>query len=90
MLKRAEFVVKGLVQGVGFRYYVYRHARILGLKGYTQNTYDGNVYVVAEGEESDLIDLQKQLWVGPSEAYVEDIYAKFIDYTGDFHDFGIR
>jgi acylphosphatase len=36
-LKHAKIIVNGLVQGVGFRYFVIRHAQKLGLKGYTKN-----------------------------------------------------
>ena len=36
---RAEIVVNGLVQGVGYRYFVVREAKKLGLKGYTKNLY---------------------------------------------------
>ena len=42
-LKRAKIIVTGLVQGVGFRYFVMRHADNLNLKGYTQNIFTGEV-----------------------------------------------
>ena len=48
---RAEIIVNGLVQGVGFRYFVYREALKLNLTGYTKNLYTGEVLTVAEGEK---------------------------------------
>ena len=46
-----RFLVSGVVQGVGFRWFVARHARALGLGGYAQNLPDGRVEVVASGGE---------------------------------------
>lgn len=44
-----RFLVSGMVQGVGFRWFVARHARALGLGGYARNLPDGRVEVVASG-----------------------------------------
>ena len=49
MQSRAEIIVNGLVQGVGFRYFVYREARDLELKGFVKNLYTGEVFTAAEG-----------------------------------------
>ena len=46
---RAEIVVNGLVQGVGFRYFVMREAQKLELKGFVKNLYSGEVLTVIEG-----------------------------------------
>jgi len=53
--------VNGLVQGVGFRYFVYREAAKLGLKGLTKNLYSGEVLTVVEGEKAMIEDLIKKL-----------------------------
>ena len=47
---RAEITVNGLVQGVGFRYYILRQAHNLGLTGFVKNLYTGEVYILTEGE----------------------------------------
>jgi acylphosphatase len=71
MIRR--FVVAGLVQGVGYRWFVARHARPLGLAGYACNLGDGRVEVVASGEESALHALEQLLRRGPANAQVSGI-----------------
>ncbi len=88
--KRAEFRVYGIVQGVGFRYFVYRNATNLGLTGYAKNMFDGTVYVVAEGEEEQLQKLYEYLCVGSSHSYIEKVDAKFSEYEGTFRTFDIK
>ncbi|CUT02300.1 Acylphosphatase, partial [Candidatus Kryptonium thompsonii] len=46
----AHIIVKGLVQGVGFRWFVQKHANHLGLKGWTRNLSNGDVEIEVEGE----------------------------------------
>lgn len=89
-LKRAEFVVNGFVQGVGFRFFVYRKATELNLKGFVQNQYDGSVRVVAEGKQSELEFLFNLLNEGPSRAHVQDVLIEYSDYKNEFDGFGIR
>jgi acylphosphatase len=69
----ARFVVVGMVQGVGFRWYVARHARAIGLTGYARNLPDGTVEVVADGPEASLPELERLLRTGPANARVERV-----------------
>ncbi len=69
----ARFVVYGMVQGVGFRWYVARHARAIGLTGYARNLPDGSVEVVVDGPESSLPELERLLRTGPAHARVEHV-----------------
>lgn len=85
----AEFIVEGYVQGVGFRYFVWRTAAALGLKGYVKNLYDGNVKVVAEGYEEKINDLYEYLKVGPSRAMVKNVIYEKFDFTGSFKEFDV-
>ena len=69
-----RFVVSGLVQGVGFRWFVARHARALGLGGYARNLPDGRVEVVAGGGPADALGrLEELLRAGPAHALVEGL-----------------
>lgn len=65
--------VRGLVQGVGFRYFVYRAAQELGLTGYVKNLDDGRVEVYAVGSEDQLSELARRLWKGPAHADVRSV-----------------
>ena len=78
---RAEAVVSGRVQGVGFRRYVRGWARKLGLAGWVRNEPDGTVRLVAEGAPAALDRLARVLWGGPPGARVEavDLQRKGVD-----------
>ena len=66
----SRYVITGRVQGVGFRYFVAREARSLGLAGWVRNLVDGRVEVLAAGEDSALGVLEGRLWQGPPTAMV--------------------
>jgi acylphosphatase len=68
-----RFLVSGLVQGVGFRWFVARHARSLGLAGYARNLPDGRVEVVVSGPDEALPALERLLRAGPANAQVERV-----------------
>jgi acylphosphatase len=74
-----RYLVSGLVQGVGFRWFAYRHARRLRLTGYVRNRPDGTVEVVAAGEPADLAALEKLLRAGPDHARVDRVEASELD-----------
>lgn len=65
-----RFVVRGRVQGVGFRYFVMHEAEGLGVSGFARNLPDGSVEVVAEAEDPALQQLEQRLRQGPSFARV--------------------
>jgi len=68
-----RFLVHGRVQGVGFRWWVWRQATRLGLRGLARNLRDGSVEVVAEGSDGALMDLEGLLAQGPPAAQVERV-----------------
>ena len=68
-----RYLVGGAVQGVGFRWFVHRHAARLRLRGWAQNLPDGKVEVVAEGADETLAELELLLRQGPSRAQVDSI-----------------
>jgi acylphosphatase len=65
--------VTGIVQGVGFRWFVRERARRLGLSGWVRNLADGSVEVAASGAEHQLELLRRELQRGPNGARVEDV-----------------
>ena len=88
-----RFLVSGVVQGVGFRWFVARHARALGLGGYARNLPDGRVEVVtAGGEDQALERLAELLRAGPAHAQVERLERQddVSDETVSSRSFDIR
>src|SRR4030088_1141716 len=74
--KRVEarrFVVRGRVQGVGFRWFVEREAHILGVAGWVRNNPDGSVEVLAIGSRDQLLALRPRLRAGPRAARVDEV-----------------
>jgi acylphosphatase len=69
----AHILIRGLVQGVGFRYFVQQKAQDAGLSGWVRNLPDGTVETVAEGSESDLRSWIESLRQGPGSARVENL-----------------
>jgi acylphosphatase len=69
----AKFLVSGEVQGVGYRWFVARHSRRLGLHGHARNLNDGRVEVVVCGEQEGLDELEVLLAAGPAHAQVSRV-----------------
>jgi acylphosphatase len=88
-MRRLEAVVRGYVQGVGYRAFAAREARSLGLTGTVRNEPDGSVRVVAEGEEAALRDFMGRLERGPSEAEVSHVDVQWSSSAGKFPSFRI-
>lgn len=68
-----HFVVKGRVQGVGFRWFVLSEAAAIGLRGWVRNTDDGHVEVLAAGEPEQLKDLALALGRGSRGSRVDAV-----------------
>ena len=73
MLVGRRYVVKGRVQGVGFRYFVDDAARREGIRGFVRNLRDGCVEVVAEGDLETMLRFERALRRGPSGARVDEV-----------------
>ena len=68
-----HFLIKGRVQGVGFRWFVHREAAELALNGWVRNTDTGEVEVVASGDPADLAELRAALKKGSRGSRVDAI-----------------
>ena len=75
-LKSKRYFVSGIVQGVGYRYFVERIAQRLGIAGYTRNLRDGRVEVYAIGGAGSLSALEHELRRGPHAASVSDVRSE--------------
>lgn len=87
---RFHAIVKGYVQGVGFRYYVLDAAVPLGVSGWVRNLWNGDVEVTAEGEREALDKLLAVLRRGPRAAHVSGVDIEWGDFTGEFKSFSVR
>ncbi len=88
--ERLEATVQGRVQGVGFRVFVARAARGLGLSGWVANRDDGAVSVIAEGDRLPLDELLELLRQGPRGATVERVQMHWGPARGDASGFEVR
>jgi acylphosphatase len=68
-----RFLVRGRVQGVGFRWFVEREAHTLGIAGWVRNNADGSVEVLAMGTREQLAGLRSRLQQGPRAARVDNV-----------------
>ena len=68
-----RYVVRGRVQGVGYRWFVSREAERLGVRGFARNLGDGSVEVIAHGSDESLRSLEDALQKGPSYARVSGV-----------------
>ena len=68
-----RFIVRGRVQGVGFRWFVEREAHMLGIAGWVRNNSDSTVEVLAMGTRDQLIGLRSKLQQGPRASRVDDV-----------------
>lgn len=68
-----RFIVRGRVQGVGFRWFVEREAHMLGITGWVRNNHDGSVEVLAQGTRDQLSGLHSRLREGPRAARVDGV-----------------
>ena len=82
-LARLRVEVRGVVQGVGFRPFVYRLARKCNLNGWVRNT-SGNVTIEVEGQEAALSQFLASLsQEAPPVARIQDIKTKALPAKGD-------
>jgi len=88
--RRLDAVVRGQVQGVGFRWFVVLEAERLGLTGWVANEPGGTVHCVAEGPEDELRLFLAALREGPRAARVDSVDERWGPATGAFGDFGVR
>jgi len=85
-----RFLVRGRVQGVGFRWFVEREAHILKLAGWVRNNPDSTVEVFAQGTRDQLSGLHSRLREGPRAARVDEVEVSDAEPTEGLGSFQVR
>ena len=86
---RVRIVVGGIVQGVGFRNFVFHWAKKLGVNGFTRNLPTGEVESVLEGETESVNSLVRLIKHGPKISEVTDSRVEVQEFTGEFMVFKV-
>ena len=84
-----RFIIRGRVQGVGYRFFAIRAASRLGVLGSVKNLPDGTVEAIAEGTPEALAEFRAELWRGPSYAQVATVEESEIKLTGRYKGFDV-
>ena len=89
-IEARRFIVRGRVQGVGFRWFVEREAQILGIAGGVRNNHDGSVEVLAQGTRDQLSGLHSRLREGPRAARVDAVEVSDVPPVAGLNSFRIE
>ena len=88
--RSVEGSVSGRVQGVGFRYFVLRHAQAEGLAGFVRNLPDGRVEFCLSGDAAAVARVLGKIRQGPRFARVDDVELRELDAAPPTAEFVIR
>ena len=83
-----HLAISGRVQGVGYRFYMQRKARELGLTGWVRNRHDGSVEAMIQGSPEGVEAMTAWARCGPPSAAVTDV--RIADGSGDYAGFEAR
>ncbi len=89
-MKRLHLIVSGRVQGVGFRWAAQKAARQLGVNGYVRNLPNGDVEIVAEGDETAVDRMIAWARKGPSWSRVDNLQLDDLPGPPEHAEFGVR
>ena len=87
-MKPYHFIIKGEVQGVGYRITAYLNATRLGITGSVKNLSNDDVEVFAQGDEKIIENFKKYLKIGSSMSHVTEIDEEILD-KSEFKDFQV-
>ena len=88
-MKCLKITVSGMVQGVGYRYFCYKKALEYKITGYAKNLFNGNVEVIAQGNEKLLNGFVKELNTGPHYSAVKSLKIEESDIEIEYREFSI-
>jgi acylphosphatase len=85
-----KFLIRGDVQGVGYRFFAQRAAARHQVIGYVRNCPDGTVEALAEGSAVDVEEFKKDLSTGPQWSTVQQVEEISLEPTGVYSTFRIE
>jgi len=89
-MRAKHYLIRGDVQGVGYRYFAKGKAERLGVKGFVRNLHNGDVEVQAEADDVTLQLFKRELERGPWMARVTEVIEKDLPVSGMYSSFLIR
>jgi acylphosphatase len=89
-MRAKHYLIRGDVQGVGYRYFAKGAAERLGVKGFVRNLHAGDVEVYAEADDASLGLFRLELERGPRMAQVTELIEKDVPISGTYSSFFIR
>jgi acylphosphatase len=89
-VSRLNIRITGVVQGVGYRYFVSRRATEYGLRGWVKNHADGSVQIDAIGAKGHLEDFLKYVRIGPPGSRVAGVTTQWHEDEPEYAGFDIR
>ena len=84
-----HFLMQGVVQGVGFRRFVRKRAREVGVLGWVRNLADGRVEALIQGAEEEVTRMETYLQRGPNSGKVETCDSRTVPINTDLRGFEI-
>jgi acylphosphatase len=85
-----KYIISGIVQGVGYRYFTQRAAARHQVLGYVRNLKDGRVEALAEGDPLAVEEFKHELLAGPSYSNVEDIEETVLEPSNLYTSFRVE
>jgi len=89
-LVQLHAVISGRVQGVGFRHFVVMKTQNTSITGWVRNTLRGEVEILAEGPQDQLVIILQCLHTGPPAAHVIKVENTWREATGEYQRFDVR
>ncbi len=79
-MRTYHYIVKGLVQHVGYRFYVGLKGRKIGVRGKVRNLDNGDVEVFVQGDNSEMINLMEDaIYKGSPFGHVDEVIRDVVD-----------
>ncbi|MBS3741304.1 MAG: acylphosphatase [Candidatus Cloacimonetes bacterium] len=88
-MKKLKIIISGRVQGVWFRGYTKKIANSLDLKGYVKNLRNGDVEILAKGDNENMDELLNKVRTGPPAARVDSVQTKEVSEPVNYESFKI-